>query len=638
MERSALTGRPVEQERNLDKTLLIALSALAHDCASAGKSYRQLIELAGQLLDESGLEGAERQKAFDFAVTAAGALGVANDAVLSTGIRKMGAILREAAMQAISADWHRAVMTSWPAPIAHELARLLDVMMADTPNVSTADTALGQLRDCYEILIKFTAIALMQALVDAGDDDGRWSKESLYSQMSLGDWAGLLRAASTKVGASDSLDETLRRLAVATLKHLVPGADAFKEVRNNTIGHGSRSLDTKETAELVRACVLGGDIPSARGERKRIAGLFSIFEKMEAAKAYGDIALILEVDSATIALDGTETVSDWLNGAHHQTHDFVSQGHSILLRISDERRLVLSPLVAARVCRKCGRQDISIYDSLNSPRKGGVFDLMDYARGHKSRYLANEAEDLAVFFSNMPTRAPTSVVEGKDRTDQRVIEALDRARIDRNYLSPAFMRDAFAEFLKTQSKGAFWLQAPAHVGKTTFVQGLASRDILKEKAILPRFEREDGGYIIAYYIRREIRAGIPDFMNTIERQFFAQFTSDTTRNMAPKLPDDWERHHGPGPFADWLASWRKFALDFGRLEVDAPFILAIDGLDEAEDPAKAGPRGSVISLLPDESMLPDGIFLLLTSRLPNGTDEVPAFLSEMIVPLYPVHG
>ena len=57
----------------------------------------------------------------------------------------------------------------------------------------------------------------------------------------------------------------------------------------------------------------------------------------------------------------------------------------------------------------------------------------------------------------------------------RVLEALDKARLDRNYVSPAYLRDDLAEFLTTQDRGVFWLQAPAHVGKTTFVQVSPSR-------------------------------------------------------------------------------------------------------------------------------------------------------------------
>ena len=88
-----------------------------------------------------------------------------------------------------------------------------------------------------------------------------------------------------------------------------------------------------------------------------------------------------------------------------------------------------------------------------------------------------------------------------------MLEALDKARIDRNYESPAYLREHLAEFLRSHDRGVFWLQAPAHVGKTTFVQGLTEVEI-GDAPIDPRFAHERGGKLVAYYCRKEYRTGL----------------------------------------------------------------------------------------------------------------------------------
>jgi hypothetical protein len=59
------------------------------------------------------------------------------------------------------------------------------------------------------------------------------------------------------------------------------------------------------------------------------------------------------------------------------------------------KTLSLVPFVAARICSQCGRRDVLLYDSLYKAARGGKFDLLDYARGHKSRLHGAEATDLS---------------------------------------------------------------------------------------------------------------------------------------------------------------------------------------------------------------------------------------------------
>ena len=116
------------------------------------------------------------------------------------------------------------------------------------------------------------------------------------------------------------------------------------------------------------------------------------------------------------------------------------------------------------------------------------------------------------------------------------------------------------------------------------------------------------------------------------------FESDNTAADAPNPNQCLEEPTG-GAFANWISDWRAFAIRQRRLDPEAPFLFVIDGLDEAEPPRSGDTvdpedRFSPIDLLPIEEELPEHVYLLLTSRLPSGDDDVPGFLPQVIEPKY----
>jgi hypothetical protein len=82
---------------------------------------------------------------------------------------------------------------------------------------------------------------------------------------------------------------------------------------------------------------------------------------------------------------------------------------------------------------------VVLYDSLYKGKRKVLFDLLDYARGHKSRLGNAEAPDLSDAVGEMvPEDVPD--LTGESSNFAHELEALDKARIDRNYLSPAYLR------------------------------------------------------------------------------------------------------------------------------------------------------------------------------------------------------
>jgi hypothetical protein len=270
---------------------------------------------------------------------------------------------------------------------------------------------------------------------------------------------------------------------------------------------------------------------------------------------------------------------------------------------------------------------VFLYDSLNSGKRGGTFDLLDYARGHKSRLYGTVATDLSDALGDVVPQDPVDLA-GDSINSGRVLEALDKARIEHSYLSPAYLRDDLAHFLRTHDRGVFWLQAPAYVGKTTFVQGLTEAEIA-DAPIDPRFEPRRGGKLVAYYCRKEYRTGLAGMINTLQDKLQAAY--DPSHNLRDKQPQPRPVVEAgtPEAFMNWLSDWRKFAQRFGLASEDAPLLVAIDGLDEADPPTDSTP----LSVLPHPTEVEEGLYLLLTSR-PVGDADAPGFLASHVEALY----
>ena len=84
--------------------------------------------------------------------------------------------------------------------------------------------------------------------------------------------------------------------------------------------------------------------------------------------------------------------------------------------------------------------------------------------------------------------APGFGADGGDRpslTQASIVALLDETALDRRYLSPVYLRQPLRDFLAGERRGIFWLQAPGHLGKSLFVQGLDPFGGFKNQDPLP---------------------------------------------------------------------------------------------------------------------------------------------------------
>ncbi len=611
-----------------------AIRDMLEQAEDKGLTRAMFLDQVDSWLDETQADATHHETALDYAAQRADrSNALASDRTLPSDIETAAGLLLDTTRRNADAPWLGAVLRHWPAPIAHELARLMEELQGRPGSEGQSlppnpDAALLQLRDTGEALIKVAACILIRALIEAGGEAGDWARRSIFQgRLLLGNWVALLRE-SAKYTLETMPEGPIHSFARLCQRFLLPFANDFVEVRNQSIGHGARALDPQETARLVVGLLDMGKIRRADGTERSVKTLARTLTGLVENDAFVGWTLTALDDDRRFDLTGASATEVWLEDPRHEDHS--SRSLPVEIQFPDGLNLSLAPLLAARICSQCGKRDVVIFDSLYDPRRGGRFDLVDYARGHKSRIWGSEAIDLGEAIQKLePQDAPE--LAGDSLALGQVLLALDRARADRNYLSPKYLRRELTEFLTHRPGGVYWLQAPAHIGKSTFIHGLAGDTDLEDEPIETRFEPQANGRIVAYYCCKEYRTGVAGLINRLSDRLQAVYDpSDTRRNEQPDLLS--RRHASPTPaqFIAWLEEWRHFGATLLRSE-PGPLLVCIDGLDESEPP---DPEGNwPLQILPTDEELPEGLYLVITSRIPD-EEDAPAFLRERIAVIY----
>lgn len=630
----------------IDGTLKVTLLELIDAAADEGISRGQCRERVTRLLEERGIDGDDRQDAFDFAVTRINRnSGLASDVPDDDRIKQAAMILGDIAHHMRSRDFHSEILATWPAPIAHEYFQFLEEMNrtedSDERRLSSPDTALLQVRDVYEVLIKLSAVVLVRWMIKHSQTTDKWARGQIFRSLGLGDWLGLLRESAKRVLDDPHEDKPTAIMALAKgwQKKAIAAADGFGAIRNDLIGHGARTTDPVDAAFVLKDFVVEGRYKGAGGKNSKSGSLVDLLGALHQAGAFSAIKLSASDGTKRFDLTGLDDARDWLNAPEHQeNHKHDGAVLPTQVEFEDGSTLSLAPFVTARQCLRCSRRDVFIFDTVR-PRFE-KFDLLDFARGHKSRIDQSQAQDIRD--ECPPFSGSVDEDNGADLdmniSDQRIIEALDDARLDRNYKSPNYLRQPFVQFLESNDRGVYLLTAPAHVGKSTFVHGLmlGMEDSETEEPITEGFSRDGGGRIVAYHCRKEHRVGLPGLMNSLERQLKATLNpSDNDYNRIAGAYLEVIAAATPEAFVDYLNAWRKFATELRLLKSNSPILVVIDGLDEADAPSGSSP----ISIIPRPHQMPESTYLLLTSRPFSNVDgepqdDVPQFLETHLRPLF----
>ena len=157
------------------------------------------------------------------------------------------------------------------------------------------------------------------------------------------------------------------------------------------------------------------------------------------------------------------------------------------------------------------------------------------------------------------------------------------------YLRPAYLLDAFWDIVERQPKGYVHLVGPAGIGKTYVVRGLE------------REGPERDAPVLAYHILPGTLTDYRTFISELAdraREALGFRTQEAQSKVATRI--------------ELQEQFVEFLREFMRANRLDTLIVALDALDELPDPA---PNAAAITdFLPSADQLPDGCFVLLTSR------------------------
>ena len=507
--------------------------------------------------------------------------------------------------------WQQSVLNKWPAPISHEYQQLRTVL-----DSGLLIAAIFQLKDVIEVTVKVTAITMYQWLQVTTPDleEMQEVRKSLFiKQLSLGSWLQLMRTVAELILNNDTANHGLgRQLATWILIPVAPrgvaGAkpkpkmtDALKLLdsmvswRNDEIGHGALRLKTDdlwdpftEKLEKLHQVMLDSnpwqdttlyiiDTKNTQPEAKPLVGWQSIKQRHN--------------QLTPIEIDQHQTNTQDIYISYINSADPDSQTTTV----------PLSPYIQGHTCKDCSLQDIFIYDSHNQER----FYHLDYLSGHRIRLDGHQVPAL----KKELYEAYLQLVDDNDTNlqqpalNQNIVKLLEEKSLEASYLPPIYLHKAFSDFMKTHDNGIFWLQAPAHIGKSIFVHNISKK---YEKSPLP-----DDLITVKFHIRREFRYFAHHFIESLTGQLKTAFNLTSGTEKLPEI----DLSEGKLALVNWLNNWWRIS----RKSDAYRLLIAIDGLDEIGEPerTKNGIQTSILDILPSNpelEQLDDGIYLLLTSR------------------------
>jgi tetratricopeptide (TPR) repeat protein len=501
------------------------------------------------------------------------------------------AYLHRAKVLANHPGWVDAIEARWPGPVAYTY-RLVRQLLRN----GQVDAAALVLKDLAEVLARLSALILAQDSIHNRPPEGVLPIccEFFGAPPSMGVW---MRLADTWSRQVQKAPQGLLFPEIANLWRTCNDkrtslnillSDHIVNWRNETIGHGVRGAD-------LNPIMVGLERFLGEGP-KSIHAALSYFADLweDVVLCNADGRLLMGADSI---------LSEVPNG-----HAFEQVLSVYLLRLG--RKLDLRPWISARRCQVCGQFETYLYDSMQARRTIPNFRLVNYDTGH--RYSLRGAADpqMLQYYSTVG-RSMVDTVDGfdQDSLPEEVAQLLEEQAAEHDYLSPTYLRNPLRSFIEdtlgATRGGVFWLQAPAHVGKSTFVQGLDP----DYQAHFREDPQINGLAVVVFYIRREYQYHLAQFADQLRERIKAALDIRAHNKPLPSLDIE---HPGPQVLCDFLEAFQRL----GRRAL----LVIIDGLDEL-----AEEHPSIVDYLPRTSMMPPQVMLLVTSRLP---EELPVWLRE----------
>jgi hypothetical protein len=480
--------------------------------------------------------------------------------------------------------WVDAIADRWPAPIAHEYHHLRAAMTAER-----VEAAVWQLKDVAEVIVKFHALVIARDILEhCPKECGDEVRRALFARrLMFGTWLGMVR-------------ETLAPIVKAHAAEL-----SFPEMLRPLYDVDTRAAKPRQTdlcGELERINVFRNDVFAHGASREDLGELGK--ELIEIVRPLNEA--LRDVDNSgiwngcTLRQEEGEALSGWQWIERHRRVANDNHPHgdrdAKLLLVKQGAALQLWPLIGFRICTQCGNRDVFLYDSRSGDSRTADFILLDYFAGHRIKKKPYQEHDLEMAAREVEFEIDdTHLVRddyGKAAFEKWLLEKASAAK----YLPPDYLHAPLTEFLDTVPKGVFLLTAPANVGKSVFVRGIADPEYRRSVDTQKTAPWLRDALVGAFAIKREIQYSVHELARYILHR-----TLQAEDGFGRKLRQDFPRLDVTS--ADSAAAFAAFVGEVMALKPPeiARVVLFVDGLDEL----RPGTDDGIERFLPAPDALPD---------------------------------
>lgn len=454
--------------------------------------------------------------------------------------------------------WFKPAFEASTSVIAHEYSRLYQ-LLKDGQSFG----AMLQIKDLMEVLLKFPVLICVShiySLRERSDQENKVLVAMLEKPLSLGDWeriGGLL-------SNLDSTPQTLKQVLDRTLKLFRD--EQIVKWRNEQLGHGALSFDIDEEF------------------RK------DIMEKLEALKTYFKETLEFDKHIHLYLKEGGNEYR--LSGEKAMSH-IEKDTSDILVRLNDQLTVPLFPFILN------SESSIYFFDTHYSNKDKTM--VLDYTKGKKKIH-----EKVNELIKGTRRELDFMIPKGSSVDDETYSsiesEILNKIGEVKDFQSPSYLINDLATAMEKHPKGLFLIQMERGTGKTTFSRALDELSLNKyQKKLLNCSVR-------AYYINdsfsykmNHFSLGVHDILRKKDKE-----GKDTISGIEGVSSNSTDKKR------DFAEMVNKFLEAHRRHLHKDKLLLVIDGMDEIPGQEE---KESIFDFIPDETMLYEGVYILLTSRI-----------------------
>ena len=317
-----------------------------------------------------------------------------------------------------------------------------------------------------------------------------------------------------------------------------------------------------------------------------------------------------EIGHGALSLDETSKFQEDIKSKLSILKIFFEENISTLFSLKESN---YQELMETIFFEKDEQSNIYFFDSYDSYAKKKKTSRVDYKNGIYCKKIENEFTSLA---NSLSISESTNRLEGcadsgiREATAQKMLEELHK--VD-DYETPTYLVDWLKSNMIKHTKGLFLLQMQRGMGKSMFSRALDQLSLAKIK--MPNT------LVRAYYVNDVYSYKLDEFKFAVDRRILNKQLVDS--GMVEKadgsaIPKSLDSESQAKDFTNMLKQYKKV---YGERNI----LFIIDGLDEVPDILETDPytkkdektidEKTILDILPLDDNLPEGVFILLTSRV-----------------------